>query len=181
MCYSFENVVDFVLKHEGGYVVDHAGPTNFGITLKTLKNVEDWDGDGWLDGDVDQDGDIDADDVQSMPRTLAIEIYRKQWWQRYRYNRITHIEVAKKIMDMSVNMGPNTAHIIIQTALRACNKTVEIDGILGPITIQAINSCAPLVLVAAVRCESAGFYRLLVNKKPRFIKYIKGWLNRAYA
>ncbi len=176
---SFTIAVFILLTHEGTFVdhpADPGGATNYGISLRYLKTIGDLDGDGYQDGDLDKDGDVDAEDIRQMTRDEAIHLYATQWWERYGYYRIYSQDVANKVLDLSVNTGARRAHIIVQRALRAAGKQVREDGILGPKTLDAINTTTPRQLVIAIRAEAAAFYRSL--NQPKFIQ---GWLNRAYA
>jgi len=171
---NFEEAIKIVLDHEigsteDGYVEDHAGATKYGITLRSL------------DIDIDLDGDIDADDIRALDLEKSIEFYKRRWWDRYHYGHINHDFIATKIFDLAVNMGARQAGKIAQRALRAYGVTVVDDGILGPVSIKAINQAAPAKLLVAIRSEAAGFYRGLVIKSPDYKTYINGWLNRAYA
>jgi len=166
---NFEQAIGTVLEHEGGYTKDHAGATKYGITLRSL------------DIDVDLDGDIDADDIWALGLEDAKAFYRRRWWDRYKYDLIGHDFIATKIFDLAVNMGARQAGKIAQRALRAYGVVVKDDGILGPVSIEAINQAAPAKLLVAIRSEAAGFYRGLVIKTPEFEEYINGWLNRAYS
>jgi lysozyme family protein len=175
---KFELALPIVLKHEGGYVNDPAdpgGPTNYGISLRYLKSLIP-DDDGHLLGDMDNDGDIDADDIRLMTPEVAAEIYKTQWWNRYKYYLIENQELATKVLDMSINMGAGRIHKIVQEALNLYGFSVKVDGILGPITYQAINATDPKEFLVTLKSEIAKFYRSL--NRPRFIK---GWLKRAYA
>jgi len=179
---KFTKAVEFVLKHEGGYIDDPDDPggvTKYGISLNFIKRV------GMKYGDLDEDGDIDPDDIKKLTKEKAIQIYKNQWWDRYGYDRIASCEVAAKVLDLSVNVGPINAHKIVQRALRACGLPVVQDGILGPKTLSAINALEigdrSFALVASIRSEAACHYRNIVRKfSPRFSKYERGWLNRAY-
>jgi hypothetical protein len=65
-------------------------------------------------------------------------------------------------------------------ACRACARPVTEDGALGPQTLAVANGITPGVLLPAVRCEAASWYRLLVaNGFPA--KFLIGLLNRAYS
>jgi lysozyme family protein len=171
---KFSLAIGPLLKHEGGFVdhpSDPGGATNWGISLRFLRGLED------PYFDVDQDGDVDADDIKALTRAGAINIYREQWWERYNYGAIEHQALANKVLDLSVNMGPHRAHTLLQQAARAATGIVlRLDGALGPNTLRQVNSALSNELLAAYRSEAAGFYRSL--NKPDFIK---GWLNRAYA
>lgn len=180
---KFDIAIRTVLKHEGGYVNDPddpGGATNYGISLRWLKKTGDLDDDGLPDGDIDHDGDIDIDDIKALDIDAARELYRKYWWLKYKYNEINSLTVATKLLDLSINMGARQAHKLIQRACKACGAQIKDDGILGPISLRVINSISGYVLIAAFRSEAAGFYRVLIAKKPIFGKYQNGWLKRAY-
>lgn len=176
---EFEDAIDIVLAHEGGFV-DHpddpGGATNLGISLRFIRanyRVAEF--------DVDGDGDLDADDMRELSRDKAIEIYRVQFWNRYRYGEIGDLSVAIKLFDLCVNMGPRQAHKLIQRACRANGWTLTEDGLIGPNTLRAINSMRPWPLLCSLRSEAAGFYRSLVAKENSFDVFLNGWLNRAYS
>lgn len=174
---DFEEAVEVVLKHEGGYV-DHAadpgGATNYGISLRFIKAEG-------IELDIDGDGDIDAEDIQQMTTDQAKEIYKKHFWDRYKYSQIQDQEIATKIFDMCVNMGPRQAHKIVQ---RACNNLLEegywlsVDGLLGPKSFDVINNLSNPLLKEIRECQSS-FYHKLVGQKPQLQVFLKGWLRRA--
>ncbi len=172
---SFHLAIRVILKHEGIFSddpQDSGGPTKYGISLRYLKLSG--------QGDFDQDGDIDRDDILKMNLEDAKEIYKQDWWERYSYYRIQDQFIATKVFDLSVNMGAKQAHKILQRAIWAVlgdhQSSLSDDGILGPKTLHKVNSLNNRELMPALRAEAAGFYRSL--RQP---KYLKGWLNRAYA
>lgn len=180
----FIDAIDTVLKHEGfisNNSSDPGGFTKYGISLRFMKSTGavDTDGDGYMDGDLDQDGDIDSDDIRLLTKDAAIDIYKTQFWDRYGYDRIWERQLAVKVFDLSVNMGPAAAHRAIQRALRAAEHRVAVDGILGPISITKINLISSFGLLTALRSEAASYYRQINYKGSE--KFIVGWLNRAYA
>ena len=181
---AFHTAVEKVLQHEGGFVddpVDPGGATNYGISIRWLRKVGDEDGDGWLDGDLDHDGDIDVDDIRGMSRDQAIDFYRTHFWEAYHYDQIKNQVIAEKVFDFTVNMGSRQSHKILQRACRACRHVIKDDGVIGKMTLSAVNNIPHPTLITAIRSEAAGFYRLLVCKNKKLSKYINGWLNRAYA
>jgi lysozyme family protein len=64
--------------------------------------------------------------------------------------------------------------------LRAAGKQVIEDGIIGPITLAAINKADPTDLLAALKSEAAGYYRLIASVNPSQQRFIEGWVQRAY-
>jgi len=174
----WDRAVEVVLGHEGGFVNDPRDPggaTNWGISLRFLRAQ------GGDLGDVDGDGDIDAEDVRRLPQDVAVELYRREFWERYMYGRLPE-DVAIKVFDLAVNMGPVQAHRCLQRACRACGFDLVEDGVIGRETRRACGSIwPPAALVVALRCEAASFYRLLVSRRTGLEGFLNGWLNRAYA
>ena len=173
---TFAKAVDIVLKHEGGFnniSADRGGPTNYGISLKFLRNVE--------GGDINGDGIVDIKDSEILTRDQAIDFYWKEFWNKYRYERFSDGLLSSKVMDLAVNMGPKRAHMLLQQALRAVGNKVEIDGVLGTQSIRAANNANRDALLAAIRSEAAGYYRMIAALHPGQTSFLNGWLNRAYA
>jgi len=160
--------MDTVLKHEGGYTEDHVGATKYGVTLRSL-NI-----------DIDGDGDINSGDIRVMTLADVMRFYRREWWNKYNFDKINNSLIATKFFDLTINMGIKQATLIIQRALHACSYPVKEDGLLGDQTFKAINR-ADESLIIAIRSEAAGFYRGLLVQKPEFEKFRNGWLNRAYS
>ncbi len=174
----FELAIPTVLEHEGGYVDDpddHGGATNYGISLRYLKKQ------GADVGDFDGDGDVDVDDIRAMSVDDAEHIYRTLWWDRFGYGDIVDQALATKVFDLAVNMGARQAHRLLQRACRAAGKPVTVDGLLGPVTLGAVNDLPATAVLAALRSEAAGFYRVLIARDPVRRKWQTGWLRRAYS
>ena len=174
---SFTDAVAKVLEHEGGlsdHPADPGGITKYGISLRFLTSL------GFPYGDLDQDGDIDADDIRGLTKVQAIEIYKKQWWDRYQYWRLPD-QVDWKTFDLAVNMGAKQAHKLLQRACMSCEQYLAVDGIIGPNTLRAVNVVPWHCLFAALRSEAGGFYRSLVAIRPELKGFLRGWLNRAYS
>lgn len=158
---SFDDAVERVLEHEGGYVNDPddpGGETNFGITKRSFPEL----------------------DIAALTREDAIAIYWTHWWHRYRYDQLPTI-IGEKVLDLAVNMGARRAHKLLQQALRAVGRPVVVDGLIGPKTRQAVEWAPNFALLAALRSEAAGYYRRLAVLRPSGTKYLAGWIRRAYA
>lgn len=173
---GFNFAVLYVLLNEGGLSdieADRGGLTNYGVTLDLLRDMG-------MDGDQDNDGDIDERDIRALTKDDVAKIWLRLRWDKYGYDRIKDEWIAAKILDAAINFGPRQAHIITQRAVLAVGEPIKVDGILGPITIQAVNAVNPLCLMAALCSECAGVYRMIVAKDPSQLVFLTGWLNRAY-
>lgn len=162
-----EYAIARTMETEGGFVDDDQDPggaTNFGISSRFLRLVG-------LD-----------DDVQTMTKARAVEIYREFFWDMYNAGRIDDREIAAEYYDYTVLAGPRVSGRCLQRALRAVSYAaerpdlrVEEDGVVGPITTRAVNLSPRVPLLAALKSEQAGFARGL--KSARFQR---GWVRRAY-
>ena len=182
---EFARAVEVVLSHEGAYSEDHAGATRWGVILAVLREEDP----AWADRDGD--GDVDADDVRALTREEAAGVFRRQWWDRYGYGSIASQAVATKLFDLAVNLGPAQAHRVAQRAVRAAKRAdgastadrggvLADDGVLGPRTRAALADAPEAPLLAAMRAEAAGVYRLILARHPEWEAYRAGWLTRAY-
>jgi lysozyme family protein len=170
-----------VLDHEGSeFCVDTGGPTKFGVTLASLIEAGDWDGDGYVDGDYNRDGRIDTVDIRMMTREDASAFY-EMWWNKLNLGHIAWQDAANKIMDMTVNMGPAQATVLVQRASNSCSTNqITVDGKLGPQTLAALNNLPPRFILPRLRDQMKYFYTAIDRINPtKYHKYLAGWLNRA--
>lgn len=180
---NFNTAYEKLALLEGGYSdrpEDPGGPTNYGISLRFLKNVPDDNGDGYLDGDLDQDGDVDIDDIKLIDPSAAKDLYRIQFWDRYDYSLINSQIVADKLLQISVHAGPGRAARILQEAI-STNKAIIVDGIIGPKTLRAANQLPEAWLATETKHQTGKFYRTLISRRPTMEVFRKGFLNRAYS
>lgn len=190
---QFSKSIDTILEHEGG-LIDHpddpGGVTNYGISLRwALREHRAVAGDSLFD--VDGDGDVDGDDIRALDPDTAKLIYRFSIWDAHNYALLFDQNVATKVFDMTVNMGPIQSHKNAQRACIAVGRPVKDDGIIGPRTLAAINGADPGEVLASMRSEMAGFYRALIMRNSALIKeghnvhdfskFENGWLRRAYS
>lgn len=180
---DFDKAVKVVLKNEGKFNNDPHDPghaTNYGISLRFLL----------LAGiDLNKDNSIDIQDILSMNAFQAKQIYKKEWWDKYKYGLIEDQEIATKIFDLSVNMGAYQSHKLAQRALNECRKIypkvelLDVDGILGSGTRTAINMMNKMrkndQLLMAIRKQARTFYINLTLSNHNLDKFLKGWLRRA--
>lgn len=169
----FETAIPVVLAHEGGWAdhpSDPGGATKYGISLRFLRSHG---------LDMDGDGDVDAQDVRGLTPAQASALYREHFWDRHGYGAIVDSQVATKVFDMAVNLGPKRAHRLTQHALRACGEAVEVDGVFGPKTLAAVNDCEARELLLELAHQQSTYYSTLIEMHPRFEVFRQGWKRRA--
>jgi len=163
---DFNAAVAVVLKHEGGYLEDQTTGeiSKFGLTAEFLRSIG---------------RPHDRDAIRNLTREQAIQIYREHWWEKYGFERIQDQRLATKFFDLAVNLGPQRAVRLLQQALNRCGAQLAVDGLLGERTIAAANEAPVECVLGHLRALAAAHYRMLAAKDPRYLPYLKGWLERA--
>lgn len=176
---NFEEAVNYVLANEGGLVEnphDPGGITNFGISLRFLKNIR-----------MEKlhiygiyDLEIGEDTIRSLTLTQAKSIYKGEFWDNAPFDKILQQNYCNYIFDMVCNMGLAQAIKCVQRACWAVMKEwqrLEDDGILGDKTLAAIAQCGFMVL-PPIRAERGSYYRNLPTVHSE--EFLKGWYDRTY-
>ena len=157
MLTKFDDIIDIVIKHEGGYVNDPndlGGETKYGITKRFYPDV----------------------DIKNLTVKEAKQIYYDDYWVK---NKVPQMPDNLKhiYFDMCINQGRGTAVKVLQRAVNSKGGDLKVDGGLGPKTIEAINKYKPCD--NRTRCYRLKHYYDLVNKKPEQEKFLFGWFRRA--
>jgi lysozyme family protein len=152
---KFEDALRHVLRWEGDYSnhpQDRGGATKFGITARTLSE--------WLGRPVT------TEDVRDLEFDDVVPIYRERYWDACSCSGIPH-GIDLLIFDSAVNQGPNRAKRLLQRALG-----VTEDGIIGPITMRAIQTMDPQRLASELVAQRAAHYASLQST------FHLGWFRR---
>jgi hypothetical protein len=95
-------------------------------------------------------------EIVALPRgerETAIEaFYQKNFWNQW-FAQLVSDQVAMRVFDAAVNMGPGTAVGLLQQAVNSFHQgnPLAVDSGWGPLTLAATNACNPLTLVPAFR------------------------------
>ena len=157
MLVNFDEIIEVVLHHEGGYVndpKDPGGETNFGIAKRSHPDV----------------------DIKNLTKEGAKEIYKEVYWDGNKVESLPE-DLRHIYFDMCVNQGRGTAVKILQRACVAKGADIAIDGGMGPGTMGAIETYKPST--ERVRCYRLKHYYDLVNAKPEQERFLYGWYKRA--
>jgi lysozyme family protein len=168
---SVDALLDDIISKEGGYVnhkADRGGPTNFGITQRTLSNY------------LGRRATIQ--DVKNLSLDLAKEIYLANYFYGPRINTLPE-EVQQKIFDMGVNHGPRRAVKIAQSVVnKAGFGPIGKDGVIGPQTRGAIEISHGEMgdyFINALVDERNAFYEAIIRNDPTQEVFKNGWLSRS--
>lgn len=164
---KFEEAIEYVLKWEGDYSNDpddRGGATRWGISQRAHPTL----------------------DIKNLTKEQAIEIYRKEYWDKYNFAKIP-IEFQQKLFDMTVNMGFETSILLLQRAMNTILKVqLKEDGVLGDKTYAALKDVCQhwgymYGTICSLKSECASYYRVIAAKNTSQEKFLAGWLRRAYS
>ena len=151
----FNQFVEIILKHEGGYVWDKddlGGETNMGITKRRYPN----------------------EDIKNITVFRAKELYFNDFYKPLGLQHITNDLLALHIFDMAVNAGRKTSVKLLQDLLSG----VESDGKIGPLTAQALYYAEGSVDIVAAYIAKRYERYYTVSTYRNNKKFLKGWINR---
>jgi lysozyme family protein len=110
------------------------------------------------------------------------EFYEAQFWNRW-YEELASDEVAKRVFDMAVNGGAETAVMLLQRSVELADtgygSGIIVDGKWGPRTVALANASEPGTLLQDFQEERIAHYKAIVAADPSKAKYLAGWIARA--
>jgi lysozyme family protein len=166
---SFEMALPFIGKNEGEFQKNPNDPgnwfngelqgTRWGISAKVARNH------GYIGL------------MEELPKAFADAILKASYW--YGLDGVNSQPIATKIFDMRVQFGDQGGMRLTQKALKSLGASLAVDGVLGPITLQAINNAFPDSLMGRLVIEMDSAYRADVAEHPAKSEFLNGWLARA--
>lgn len=162
---DYMKLAPFILRWEGGYANDPddpGGATNMGVTLETYRAY--CRRRGYPSPTVAR--------LRAMTRETWADIFKTMFWDRWRADEIRDQAVAGMLVDWlwcSGNYGIRLPQKVLG---------VKTDGIVGGVTLSAVNAADPAALFAALKRERTDFIERICKSRPASRKFRRGWLNR---
>lgn len=107
--------------------------------------------------------------ISALPpdqRGVEVEnFYQAAFWNKW-YAQLASDELAKRVFDVAVNMGPGTAVKLLQNAA-GCAA----DGCWGPATLAAVNAMGDF-LVVPFKTARLAHYQAIVKRNPALAHYL---------
>lgn len=149
---TFDEAFQRVIGHEGGYVNDPRDPggeTKYGISRRSYP----------------------GEDIAGMTLDRARAIYLRDFWGPAGCDAVPD-GIKFDLFDAAVNSGVKTAAKLLQRAVRETE-----DGIIGPRTLQAVQSMPAPRLVARFNGARLAFMAELTT----WPAFGRGWARRVAA
>ena len=146
---TFDEAFERLIGHEGGYVnhpSDPGGETNFGISKRSYP----------------------LEDIPNMTLARAKNLYLRDYWSPAGCDAVPS-SVRFDLFDMAVNSGVTPAIRCVQRAVG-----VEDDGVIGPKTLQAMQSMPTSKFIARFNGHRLQYMAGLSN----WPAFSRGWSNR---
>ena len=159
---DYKELIPIIKKWEGGYVNDpddSGGATNKGVTLATFRT--------WFGANKT------VNDLKALTDEQWIYIFLNGYWNQCKASEINNQAIANIIVDWAWASGPKTAIKKVQSILGT-----DIDGIVGPKTLAAINNAEPRQLFNKIKAARLQFVENLAEQRPKDKKFLQGWKNR---
>lgn len=146
---TFDEAFQRLIGHEGGYVADSRDPggeTKYGVSKRSYP----------------------GEDIRNLTLARAKQIYLRDFWGPAGCDTVPE-GIRFDLFDMAVNSG-------VKAAVRTLQRTVgEIpDGVLGPLTLQALQSVDPMRVAVRFNAQRLVFMASL----PNWPAFGRGWANR---
>ena len=132
---------------------DSGGRTKFGISEK-------WHPEAWRNGPPSRDE--------------AKLIFLNQYVIQPGFPQVKPDYLMEQLVDFGVNSGPMVAIRKLQDILG-----VNVDGVLGPLTLKFLAKRNPEVLNALLVKSRVLMMARLVQKRPKDLAFLFGWQSRA--
>lgn len=146
---NFDAAFERLIGHEGGYTwhpADPGGETKFGITKRTYP----------------------GEDIRGMTLARAKQLYLRDFWGPAGCDAVPDA-LKFDLFDMAVNAGVKPA---IRTLQRSAGA--DADGVLGPRTLQAVQSTPAPRLIARFNGHRLEHMASL----PTWPSFGRGWARR---
>lgn len=159
---EFDDLIDGILKREGGYVkhtADRGGATNMGVTQRVFSD--------WLAAHGQQ-----WRDVKTITKDDAVKIYYDLYWKNARCGDLPP-SVRDIHFDSAVNHGVRRAALLLQGAAGASQ-----DGIIGRNTLAAAFNLAPELLRMRYIVLRYRFYGAILQRDKTQLVFAAGWMAR---
>lgn len=155
----------FILKWEGGFVNDphdRGGATNMGVTIATYEAY--CRRKGYPRPTIQR--------LKNLSDEEWVEILKTMYWDKWQADNIRSQSVANILVDWLWASGGYAIRRVQQML------GVQPDGVVGSVTLAAINGQDAASFFARLKAEREQHFRSIVKRNPSQAKFLRGWMNR---
>lgn len=159
---DINKLIPIIKKWEGGYA-SHPADTDGGCTMKgvTLITFRRFYG-----------SDKNCNDLKNITDEQWLHIFKTGYWDKMKADNIKNQSIANLCVDMIYGSGG----IAIKKIQRVLGVTA--DGIVGKITLSAINNANQRELFGRLKEMRRIWFNNIVKAQPKKAVFLKGWMRR---
>ena len=165
---KFDSVIGNTLKSEGGYSNhphDRGGETMYGITKSFMEDYKY----ALPDGKSKPIKDLTVDDARSLYKAM---------WDKYKLGYIRDKNLAYVLNDYMINSYAGGVVKRLQRILNSRGASLNVDGLMGPKTLEAIHACDPKWLIDEIIKDRQFYYKKDACEHPSQQVFYEGWIRR---
>lgn len=156
-----ELLIPKIMRWEGGFVSDPddaGGATNKGVTIATFRKF--------------YGADATVQQLKNITDEQWLHIFKVGYWDIFKADNIEDQSIANLCVDWLYNSGI--------VAIKRVQKIVGVkdDGMIGPVSLKAINTKSSRALFYHIRSARIAFVETIAKNKPSQRKFLQGWKNR---
>lgn len=172
---SVSNLIDGVLRREGGFVndpADRGGATNLGITRQAYADFK-----GIPLNKVTENM------IKNLSFSEAKQLYSQNYYHAPGFDKLSATpNIQALVVDTGVHTGPQRATRILQKALNTMGVPVDVDSRLGPQTLEGLQKAVSTHGEARVNNAILEARRQALEAQarsdPSQRRFLGGWRNR---
>lgn len=164
---AFNDIMGWEKSTYTNHPNDRGGPTKYGISLRFMQLIN---------------PNATTNDIKNLTEEEAKKIYFTYFWIQYRIDEVKEQSIAIKMLNMFVNLQPIAAGRIMQVSVNQVSKLgLTVDGVIGPKSLGAINTCNPDILLAYIKLNLITHYERICAVDESQKVHFLGWVRRALA
>ena len=141
--------------------------TNRGVTYRA-----------YYDWALDMGKEPSTAEFLDMPDNVWQGVFRWGYWNPIQADSINSQAVAIYLADFAWGSGPGTAIKHVQLALNRIGHNLVVDGVMGPLTLGAINNTDEELLLSTLHRVRGEFLNGIITRIPSQERFRTGWFGR---
>ena len=113
--------------------------------------------------------DLTVDDARSLYKAM---------WDKYKLGYIRDKNLAYVMNDYMINSYAGGVVKRVQRILNSRGASLNVDGLMGPKTLEAIHACDPKWLIDEIIKDRQFYYKKDACEHPSQQAFYEGWIRR---
>jgi lysozyme family protein len=112
-------------------------------------------------------------DMETLAESVAMDIFKIKFWDEIHASEYPDQQLANLVYDGAVNHGVRWGVKLLQRSMG-----LKEDGVVGPVTLAALQAKDPEQVYYAYYTARKNFYHAIVANRPTQQVFLNGWMRR---